>query len=164
MISTVNELNIEVEIILNTLKIRFKKLNLFRDLSTIFVSEEFGTAVCCLNKEDYNYVISVIVEKYNEYRVIYAYTFENINDIRERIIWSFMRGGYIRYVRGNFPRQFTNLLIENDFARKIINERLIFWNKRPKYKFFIEENELALSLPVSVVLSRDSSFYDYMPE
>ena len=71
----------------------------------------------------------------------------------------------MKWLRTTFPRQTRELLVgTNNMARRIVEERLRIWNKKAKYKFLIEGNEVALRENLYFELSRDLSFFDYMPE
>jgi hypothetical protein len=81
---------------------------------------------------------------------------------RDEIIWTLMRGGFMTYIRQNFPRQFTRLIADG-FGDKIIKERLRRWADKPMYRFLIEEDIKAKEVPTTMVLSMEPAFFDYMP-
>jgi len=115
-----------------------------------------------LDRNDYAFVNKAINEHYPDYRYVYVSTYDDLIKKREEIVWSLMQGGYMTYIRQNFPRQFNSLMVDG-FGNKIIKERLARWNNKALYKFLIEENERALNVPVTMILSQEPAFFDYMP-
>jgi len=156
------ELEADIEIILRTLRVDFKKVYLVKDVSIQFVCEDFGVIVNAINRIDYSYINKVTIENFPNYRYIYISTFDNLLEAKEEIIWTLMQSGYMKFIRTNFEPQFKNLVM-NNFGNKIIDERLKRWGDQPKFKFFIEENKDKRQLPVNMILATDPSFFDMMP-
>ena len=99
----------------------------------------------------------------NGWRFIYFTAHDSLLEKKEEIIWDLMRGGFIRYIRTRYPQQFKNLIIMENFGKKIIKQRLKVWGDTPKYRFLKQENEAALNEAFSYIISVDPSFFDYMP-
>lgn len=161
---TLEELEAEIGIILQALKVQSKRLHLVKDVSVEFVCEDFGTVICGMQRADYGYVSKSVRENFPGYRYVYISNFDNLIEAKEKVIWELMCGGYMKYVRENFRRQFEALLTMQNYSRKIINERLRRWADRPRYKFMIDENKIAQDIPVTMILANEPCFFDYMPE
>jgi hypothetical protein len=156
------EMEAEVGIALQSLRVPTKKVSVVPDVSVQFISEEFGTIVSVIERADYGFVHDSVQRDYPNYRYIYVSTFDSLIEKKDEIIWGLMEGGYMTYIRQNYPRQFQRLVADG-FGDKIIRERLRRWADMPKYKFLIEENIRAKGVPTSMVLSTEPAFYDYMP-
>jgi len=156
------ELAAEVGISLQTLRVPTKKTSVIPDTTVQFVSEDFGTIVSVIDRADYSYVNKTVREKYPDHRYVYVSTYDNLIEKRDEIVWTLMEGGYMYYIRQNYPRQFNRLIAEG-FGNKIIKERLRRWDNKPMYRFLIEENVKAKDLPTTMVLSMEPAFFDYMP-
>lgn len=161
---SLEELESEVAIMLRSLRVQFKRLHLVKDVSAQFVCDDFGLIVNAMNRADYGFVKKEVVEAMPNYRYFFISNFDNILEAKENLIWALMVGGYMKYIRFNYPRQFTELITMQNFGNRIIQERLNRFADRPKYAFFIEENEWARNVPSTMVLSKDPGFFDYMPE
>ena len=156
------EMEAEIGITLQSLRVPTKKLSVVPEVSVQYKSDDFGTIVSVIQRADYSYIHETIQREYPNYRYVYVSTFDNLIEKRDEIIWALMEGGFMSYIRQNFPRQFQHL-ISDGFGNKIIRERLRRWNNAPKYRFFIEENTDAMKAPVSMNLSKEPAFFDYMP-
>lgn len=156
------ELEAELEITLRSLRLPFRKAHLVRDVSAQLVVDDFGVVVSALLRSDYGFVNKAVREHFPDYRYVYVSTFDSIIEKRDEIIWTLMRGGYMKFIRINFPRQFQQLITDN-FGAKIIRERLRRWDNRPKFRFLIEENEKAKDIPITMILATEPAFFDYMP-
>ena len=156
------ELEAEIEIILRSLRVTFKKINLVKEVSVQLICEDFGVVANAINRNDYAYINKITMENFPNYRYIYISTFDDLIEAKEEIIWTLMQSGYMKFIRTNFRRQFTDLVV-NGFGNKIIDERLKRWGDQPKFKFFVQENKEARQLPVTMVLSTEPAFFDMMP-
>ena len=161
------EMEAEIGITLQSLRVPTKKLSVeglvlggYRLVQ--FKSDDFGTIVSVIQRADYGYIHEVVQRDFPGYRYVYVSTFDNLIEKRDEIIWSLMEGGYLIYIRQNFPRQFQQLITDG-FGNKIIRERLRRWDNAPKFKFFIDENTEVMKIPVTMMLSREPAFFDYMP-
>jgi hypothetical protein len=156
------EMEAEIGITLQSLRVPTKKHSVVPEVSVQFRSDEFGTIISVIERADYSYVHKTLQEQYTNYRYVYVSTYDNLIEKRDEIIWALMQGGFMIYIRQNYPRQFQRLIADN-FGAKIIRERLRRWDEEPKFKFLIEENLRALDLPTTMVLATEPGFYDYMP-
>jgi len=160
---TLEGLEIEIEIMLKSLKVQFRKLALSKGLSTQFVCDDFGLVVATALIEDRSYVQGYLENKLSDYRLFLITNLSNMGEERQKIVWSLMEGGYMRYVRNNFPRQFTDLITMQNYGNKIIDERLRRWDDKPAYRFFVDENTKAKTVPTTMILAIEPGFFDYMP-
>jgi hypothetical protein len=156
------EMEAEIGITLQSLRVPTKKISVVPNVSVQYISEDFGVIISVINRDDYSYVKSTLEGKYVDFRFVYVSTFDNLIEKRQEIIWAMMRSGYMTYVRQNYPRQFQGLVTEG-FGNKIIRERLRLWSDKPMFKFLREENERASTVPVTMILSTEPAFFDYMP-
>ncbi|RLI60079.1 MAG: hypothetical protein DRO67_09360 [Candidatus Asgardarchaeum californiense] len=156
------EMEAEVGITLQSLRVPSKKDCVVPDVSVQFVCEEFGVVISVINRADYSYIRKTVKERYPDYRYVFVSTYDNLIEKRDQIVWTLMKGGFMTYIRQNFPRQFQQLMTDG-FGNKIIRERLRRWNDEPKFKFFIDENVQAMDAPVTMVLATEPAFFDYMP-
>ena len=156
------EMEAEIGITLRSLRVPTKKFSLVPDVSVQFISEDFGTIISVINRADYGYINKTVQERYPDYRCVYVSTFDNLIAKRDEIIWALMQGGFMTYIRQNFPRQFQQLVTEG-FGIKIIKERLSRWANKPMYAFLISENERAKIIPTTMILATEPTFFDYMP-
>lgn len=159
------ELEEHAAIMLNQLRVKYRKVNLVRGISTQFVIDDFGLIICCINRVDYAQVSNVVVDQFKDWRTIYLTTNDNMLEKKYQVIWALMRCGYMKWLRYNFPRQVRSILNgPDDLGRKIIEERLRIWADRPKYKFLADDNRVAFKNGILRELTNDPSFFDYMPE
>lgn len=156
------ELELEIGIMLRTLRVPTKKFSVAPKVAIQFLCEDFGVIVSAILESDYAFIHKTLSEKYQDYRYIYISTFDDLTEKKDELVWTLMKGGYMKYVRMNFPRQFQRIIHEG-YGNKIIKERLRRWADRPKYRFFIEENKQAQNMPTTMILSTEPAFFDYMP-
>lgn len=160
---SMEELYIELDIMLSTLMVLYKRVPLGNNLSDVFEINELGVVVVGIEPIDYSYTMQKIQDRFPGYRVIVVTCEDALWQKKEEVIWELMRSGYIRYIRYKFQRQFDNL-IQQGFGRKIITERLRIWGKDPKYKFLVSENLKCLEAAAPYLLAKDPAFFDFMPE
>jgi hypothetical protein len=156
------EMEAEIGITLQSLRVPTKKSSVVPGVSIQFVSDDFGTVVSVINRDDYSYINGMVQAKFPEYRYVYISTFDNLREKRDELIWSLMEAGFMTYIRQNYPRQFQHLITDG-FGNKIIRERLRRWANKPMFKFLIEENTKAMNVPVTMVLAAEPAFFDSMP-
>jgi len=154
----------ELETMLKALRVPYKKMTVIKSVSQQFVCDMFGLIVSATTEADIDYVRNAVIAKMPDYRYYLITSLTNIQKARQDLIWALAEGGYLYFVRANFPRQFNELVTMQDFGNKIITERLSRWKDLPKYRFLIEENEKARRLSATMVMSTEPSFFDYMPE
>ena len=158
------ELEIELNNIIIALQLRSNKISVVKNVSVQFVIAEFGTVICGINRIDYSEVKKVIDTHFDGYRILYVTTNDDLSAKRYEIIWELMTAGYMRWLRFEYTRLFTNLITVENFGIKIITERLKRFNGKVKYKYIIEQNEWAMRNAGTYILSIDPGFYDMMPE
>lgn len=156
------ELEAEITITLRILRLPFTKVNVVKNISSQYVCDDFGVVISVIDRDDYTFVKTAVSTAYPDYRYVFVSTHDSLVEARDEIVWTLMQGGFMRFVRTQQPRQFNNLILEG-FGNKIINERLRRWGYKPKYKFLIEENIRARDIPVSMIITNDPAFFDYMP-
>lgn len=159
-----SELEEAIGVMLKALKLSSKKTVLVRGVSVQFAINDFGLIVCGINRPDYKIIDGMVRKAYKDWRVVYITTYDDMVEKKEEVIWELMKGGYLRWIRLNFPRQFQDFIIMHGFGRKIIEKRLKIWNNKPKYKFLIADNEDAFKNPETYILGTEQSFYDMIPE
>jgi len=124
------EMEAEVAITLQSLRVPIKKASVVPDASVQLISDDFGTIVSVINRADYGFVNRSVRGHYPDYRYVYVSTYDNLIEKRDEIIWALMAGGFMTYIRQNYPRQFQHLMTDG-FGNKIIRERcLSFSSKR----------------------------------
>lgn len=158
------ELEDAIIIMLHALRLDYKVDRVIKGISVQFVIKQFGTIVCGLHRQDYKLVDDQVKQSYPDWRVIYITTFDNMLEKKEEVIWKLMEGGYMRWVRTTYPRPFNELVVMQEFGKKIIKRRLEIYKNKPRYNFLVEDNEDAINYPATTILSWDPGFYDYMPE
>ena len=163
MINSLEDFFYEVELMLTTFRVPYKKGTLGGKHPNIFIVDTLGVVVSCIQPEDYSFMLNKLENNFKNFRYIFIATDDNLLEKKDEVLWDFMRSGYIRYIRLNYPRQLTSILHQG-FNRKIINERLKVWGDKAKYKYLIQENKDSLNMPISAILNYDPAFFDYMPE
>jgi len=159
------ELEIEVSIALNQFRVKYKQISLNRNTVTQFIVDDFGLVISCIDRLDYTQISDSVFNSYENWRYMYITTEDRMLEKRFEILWSLMRGGYMRWLRFNYPRQVRSILLGHDsLGKRIIEERLRLWNNKPKHIFLIEDNKAVLRNGILRELSDDPGFFDYMPE
>lgn len=154
----------EVDVILKALFLTYK-LDFTTDKTSFFITiPMFGVVINGLYSTDYKLTNDNIDTKFKGYRVIHVTNEDLLHEWKISLIWALMRSGYLRYIRSKYGKQFKSLIIEQDFARQIVTERLRVWADKPKYTWLINENKEALTMSATYILSVDPAFYDMMPE
>lgn len=164
MSTTMKELEDEITIMMHALRVDYKVIRLIKSISVQFLVEQFGTIVCGISRPDYKIVDDQMKQSYPGYRVVYITTFDSMLEKKEETIFALMCGGYMRWIRSEYSRAFNELIVMQEFGKKIINQRLKVWGEEPKYRYWVEENEYAKRQSATYILSLDPSFYDYVPE
>lgn len=160
---SLDELESEIITILRAFKVDFKKNNLVKHVSVQFIVEDFGLIICGVHRYEYTIVRDVVNDEYEGWSTLYVGTHDDLDKKRYDILWSLMRGGYLKHLRLNYPREFAAAITMEGLGQRIINQRLKIWRNRPKFKYLIEDNESAKKSAMSYLLSTEPSFFDYMP-
>lgn len=161
----IEELKDELKIYLKILGIsEWEHLTLGHGTAHQFVIEQFGIVLCALEQDDIKLVATKIYEFYKDYRITYVTPDDDLNKKKEDILWDFTRGGYIRWLRINYPRKFNQTIVDQGLGTKLLKERIAGYKNKPKYNFWIEEDKDALKTPTSYLLSIEPGFFDFLPE
>ena len=159
------ELETHIKVMLKTLLLNSKKINILKNVAVAFLVEDFGTIVCGINRSDYSQVDSILTEQFKGWRYVYITTQDDIQKKKYDVIWELLRGGYMRWLRDIYPRQIKNILMGSDsLGNRILKERLRIWAKRSKYNYLIEDTNSVLKYGLVRELTHDPGFFDYMPE
>ncbi|HLD89558.1 MAG TPA: hypothetical protein VI911_00820 [Patescibacteria group bacterium] len=160
----IDALATEVEIILKALFLTYR-LDFTTNKSSFYIAiPMFGVVINGIYSVNYKLTDDSIDTRFNGYRIVYVTTEDLLHEWKISLIWALMRSGYLRYIRSRYSNQFKTLIIEQDFARRIIKERLRIWADKPKYVWLANENKEALGMSAAYILSVDPAFYDMMPE
>ena len=162
---TLDELKDQVGIILQQLFVKHRQIHVARTTASLHLVEDFGTLICCADKVDHGQVNITLLDNYKGWRSVFVARNESLLEIRFKILWGLMRGGYMRWMRSNYPRQIRNILIgPENLGQRIIEERLRVWGDRPKYRFLIDDNKAVLRNGITRELADDPGFFDYLSE
>lgn len=163
---SIKNLEVDITIMLTQFRVQFRSFNITgKDRSIQFSVEDFGLIVCCIDRYDYVQIKDLMLDRFKGWRLCFVTIGDNMLEKRYQILWDLMRCGYMKWLRYTYPRAIKNVLVGPDnLGQKIIEERLRIWADRPKYKYLIEDNKVALKNGVSRELTNDPSFFDYMPE
>jgi len=153
----------DVGVVLGALKVPYNITSVIKNITTQFIVEDFGIVINTINAADYSLVSEKVNELFKGYRILFMSDKEVISDKRYEILWALMKSGYMKWIRTNYSSQFINILETDNLGNRIIDERLRRWGDKPKYKYFIEDNKIAKEIGFRRVLSKDPSFFDYMP-
>lgn len=83
----------------------------------------------------------------------------------KNLMWLLIAKGYMAYLRGPDganARIFRKLLIDEGWARRILDKRLELYKSEPRHKFMIELNKQMIKKPVHFVLTYYPNFFDYL--
>ena len=161
----ITELEEQIAVALRNFFVSYRKTSLIRGVSVQFIIDDFGVIVCGINRVDYVQIDDAVNNQFPGWRVVYITTNDRIIDKKYSILWALMRGGYMRWLRFNFPRQVKNVLLGPDnLGQRIIEERLRIWGTKPKYNFLVQDNKIVLMNGLLREYTRDQGFFDYMPE
>lgn len=154
-----------VVIMLNQFRVTHRKTALAKNTSVQYAVEDFGLIICCIDRLDYVQVNNAVNEQFEGWRLVFISTSDDIMEKKYEVLWALMRGGYMKWLRYQLPRQIKSVLLGHDnLGNRIIKERLRIWNNKPKFKYLTDDNEVALRNGVQQELTNDPSFFDYMPE
>ena len=161
---SLDELEADIKTMISSFRLTANKATLLREASFQFIIEEFGVIICGINRADYTMVRESINTRFGDgWRVVYVSVQDPLLEKKDDILWELMRGGYIQHIRSKYPRQFRELVVMQNFGKKIIDKRLAVWGDTPKYRYLVDENKAALKEASTYILSINPGFYDYMP-
>lgn len=159
------ELENHASTMLTLFRVKHRKINLMRGISSQLIVDDFGVVVCCINRVDYAQVNDAVYEQFKDWRTVFITTNDNVMDKKYEVLWTLMRSGYMKWLRRTYPRQLRSILNGPDnLGRRIIEERLRIWATKPKYAYLAEDNKVAFRNGIIRELTDDPSFFDYMPE
>lgn len=156
-----DELCNDVRIMLHALRLESKEHCPSPKVEQQFIIKEFGVVVHVVNSKFFEIPE---LDPYEDWRQIYINEHDNLNKKREETVWEIMKSGYMIWLRETHPQAFKNLILNYDYSKKIIDQRLKIWNGKPKYTFLIERNIKARSMSSGYILSVEPGFFDDMPE
>jgi len=159
-----DELEASLTMMMNAFRVGYKLDRIIKSISVQFVVHQFGLVVIGFIASEYKIILDSVNQKYPDYRKIFISNEDNLLEKKDEVLWALSQGGYLKWLRSKYSRDFKNLVVMQEFGRKIIEQRLRIWNKSMKYNYLIEYNESALRQPATYMLSIDPSFYDFMPE
>lgn len=90
---------------------------------------------------------------------------QNINKFTEDLIWMLIDKGYFSYLRHDVSGGKTlyhRLLNYGGWGKRIIEQRLKYWNNQPKHKYLIELNKKHLSYSISYITTYYPDFFDHL--
>lgn len=153
----------DVGVMLGALKVPFTTTSLIKNRTVQYIVDDFGVVISVINRADYGIVDERIEEALKGFSSIFVTEDDNLDKKRYEVLWELMRSGYMKWLRHTYPAQFPTLLEAGNLGNLIIDERLFIWDNKPKYKFLIQDNLEAKKMGHRQILSRDPSFFDYMP-
>lgn len=153
----------DVGVMLGALRVPFTTTSLIKNRTVQYIIDDFGVVVSVINRADYGIVDERIEEALKGHRKIFVTEGDNLDEKRYEVLWALMRSGYMKWLRMTYSSQFPTLLETGNLGNLIIDERLFIWDNKPKYKFLIQDNLEAKKMGYRQILSRDPSFFDYMP-
>jgi hypothetical protein len=160
-----SELVQDVQIMLRQFRVEYRRMEVLRGISSQYFVEDFGLIVCCVQVANRKQLVTKLGNDFEDWRRVFITERDNLLEKKYEVLWDLMRGGYMRWLRINYPRQVKNTLLgPENLGNRIIQERLRVWNDKPMFKFLIDDNKEALRGGINNEVMRDPSFFDYMPE
>jgi len=83
------------------------------------------------------------------------------NTIIAQVFWFLIEAGYLHELRNDRPGFFRMLIMENGWAKKIIDKRLERWGDLPKYQNLVRINKEYLD-NLSFNFQRKPWFFDFL--
>ena len=108
---SLGELEIQVQMMIQALRVKARKVSLIKNVSTQFLIEEFGTVVCAIERMEYKLVDSAVDDAFPGWRKVFVASSDDFNQKREELVWELMKSGYMRWIRFNYPHLFKNLIV-----------------------------------------------------
>ncbi len=161
---TIEELDVQVDIMLRRLMVTFKKHTVLNGMVIQYTIGDFGVIICTIERMDYTQINDLTERNYSGWRKVFIAEEDSLIEKKYELIWELMKGGYMKWIRMNYKRQFDDLITMQNFGNRIIDQRLKIWNGEAKHKFMIEDNEDAKKRAAPAILTREPAFFDSMPE
>lgn len=156
-----DELIIDFELTLNLLKLEATVEKYLTGKLKIYNIDKFGIKIYCIRNFLQHELQEASLE--SSKRTFIISTANDFQEKKDSFIWELMKSGYLRWFRMEYPRQFKDLIVNQNFGNKIIKKRLELWDNKDKFKYFIEESKL-YTASLGYVLTLDPSFFDVIPE
>jgi hypothetical protein len=160
---SLRRISYDVGVLLGALRVPYMIMNVIKSITVQYLVEDFGVVISVINPGDYKVIKEKVESSFEGWRHVYISTSEEVNNKRYDIIWELMRSGYMKWLRMIYTAQFPNIIEADNLGGRIIDERLRLWDGQNKYKFLIEDNLQAKEIGFRRMLSKDPSFFDYMP-
>ena len=161
---SLEELYVEAEAMVSAFALPYKKLNIDDYLKNLIHIVDLGVLIVCITPNDYTIVLQKLESKFPNYRYIFLATTDDFITKKEEVFIDLVKSGYMKFLRLTYPNQFIININNYNLDKKVIKARLKIWNNKPKFKYLIEENKIALEFNTRQLLSIDPSFLDYIPE
>ncbi len=156
-----DELTIDLELTFKLLRLQVTVEKYLSNKIKIYNINMFGVKVYCISNFIQKELQEASLDTNN--RIFIITTTEDFKKRKESFIWELMKSGYLKWLRLSYPRQFKDLIVTQNFGRKIIDKRLELWDNKAKFKFLIEENK-AYKSAIGYALSQNPAFFDMIPE
>ncbi len=153
----------DVGAMLGAFRVPYSVTSVIKNITTQYVIEDFGVVISVINPGDYGVINERVDTTLKGYRKLFVSSNDDLNDKRYEIIWALMKSGYMKWLRYTYPAQFPNIVDTDNLGGRIIDERIARWGNAPKYKYLVADNISAKNAGFRQLLSRDPSFFDYMP-
>jgi hypothetical protein len=153
----------DVGAMLGAFRVPYNITSVIKNITTQYIIEDFGVVISVINPGDYGTVNERLDTVLKDYRKIFVSSNDDLNEKRYEIIWSLMKSGYMKWLRYTYPSQFPNIMETDNLGGRIIDERIARWGNVPKYRYLVEDSISAKNVGFRQLLSRDPSFFDYMP-
>lgn len=148
----------DVRVIVNNLLFNYNVKYDVREVgdSSIFTIEKFGTKVVFMDGQEFS------DKELEGWNVGYVHPDYEIKKAVEKVFLALMRGGYIHYLRMNYPRTFKSIMTFEGWDKIIRDRRKEIYSKYPKYNYWLELNQLADMVPTTEAIAKDPSIYDIL--
>ena len=95
---------------------------------------------------------------------VYVFPDFSVTETRDKIIWGLAKGGYLHYIKHNFKNTFNAFMHQENFHKKLIDEREKRYKDKPKYNYLRELNGLYKNETSNYIMSIDPGFYEWLVE
>lgn len=153
----------DVGAMLGAFRVPYNVTSVIKNITTQYVIDDFGVVISVINPGDYGMINERLDTVFKGHRKVFVSSNDDLNEKRYEIIWSLMKSGYMKWLRYTYPTHFPNIVDTDNLGGRIIDERIARWGNTPKYRYLVADSIAAKSLGFRQLLSRDPSFFDYMP-
>jgi hypothetical protein len=127
------------------------------DGHVLYTVEKFGVRIVFVEGD-------VNKKKLRNWIPVYVYPDFSSTETRDKILWGLAKGGYLHYIKHNFKNTFNSFLHQENFHKKLVEEREKRYRGKPKYNYFMELNDLYKKEPSNYIMSIDPGFYEFLVE